>query len=260
MGRQIGKTAAFEHWAAGLSDKGRIRAKNEDSFLIETVPGTRWGSSQLICLVADGMGGQDYGEVASQTAVATFHRQIGYLNEVETASDWLNNATREAHTEIKRLYSALNASNGIGSTMVVGLFINDRCFLANVGDSRAYLLRQGTLSRLTRDHSLMEIMLKKKLIKADEVYSHPRRGEITHFLGQNDEVEADIYQITLQAADVILFCSDGLWEMVRDPDVADILAANADPDQAARMLVDAANQAGGADNITAVVVRVLESR
>lgn len=260
MGQQISKPAALELWAAGLSDKGRIRANNEDSFLVEQVPGRQPGLSQLICLVADGMGGQDYGEIASRTAVQIFHQQAGYLHKMGTGNEWLNHATREAHTAIKCQYTTLNAANGMGSTLVAGLFVNERCFLANVGDSRAYLLRQGILSRLTRDHSLMEIMLEKGLIKPEEVYCHPRRGELTHFLGQNDEVEADIYEINLQAADVILFCSDGLWEMVRDPDLAAILAANADPVQAVNKLIDAANQAGGTDNITAVVVRVGESR
>lgn len=260
MSRQTQKPAGFEFWAAGLSDKGRIRNKNEDCFLVEKVPGKSRDSSQLICLVADGMGGLDYGDVASQTAVSTFQRQARHLHEAGTAIEWLNHATREAHAEIKHLYATLNVCNGIGSTLIAGIFVNDRCFLANVGDSRAYLLRQGFITRLTRDHSLMEIMLEKEIITEEEVYTHPRRGEIIHFLGQREEVKADISQIAIYIDDVILFCSDGLWEMVRDPEIASILAASPDPSQAVTKLIAAANHSGGTDNITAVVVRVLGVR
>lgn len=257
MGQRNNKSTTLELWAAGCTDTGRKRANNEDSFLVEAIKGKRRTISSLICVVADGMGGQEYGEVASQTAIATFHGQTGNLHKANTASGWLDHSTRLAHSEVKRQGANLNVSTGMGSTLVAGLFANDRCFLANVGDSRAYLLRQGRINRLTRDHSLMEIMLERGLIQPDEVYSHPRRGEITHFLGQNEEVTADLYEMAVQREDVILLCSDGLWEMVRDPDIESILAANADPGQAARKLVDAANQAGGADNITVIVTRVI---
>lgn len=254
MNRQINQAAKLEFRVAGCSDKGRVRANNEDSFLVEEIQGR---NHSLICLVADGMGGQDFGEVASQTAVATFHRQAGNLNRADSAGDWLKYTVRQAHAEIKRRHAELKISNGMGSTLVAGLFIGNRCIVANVGDSRAYLLRQGRLNRLTRDHSLMQIMLEKELIKPDEVYSHPRRGEITRYLGQKDEVDPDIDEITVQAGDVIIFCSDGLWEMVRDPDIAAILLANSQPGPASTKLIEAANRAGGTDNITAVVIRVV---
>lgn len=247
----------IELWAAGGSDTGRKRANNEDSFLVEAIKGKSRAASSLICVVADGMGGQDYGELASQAAVATFHNQTGKLYKAGSASGWLDYSTRLAHAEIKRQSARLNVTNGMGSTLVAGLFSNGRCFLANIGDSRAYLLRQGQISRLTRDHSLMEIMLERGLIQPDDVYSHPRRGEITHFLGQDDEVTADLYEISIERDDVILLCSDGLWEMVRDPDIESILTANPDPSEAVYKLVAAANQAGGVDNITAVVTRIV---
>lgn len=257
MGRQNNESATLKLRVAGYSDKGRVRSNNEDSFLVEEVRQKHRGASALLCVVADGMGGQDYGEVASQTAIATFHRLAGNIHKAENAGSWLDYSARQAHAEVKRQHAGLNVSNGMGSTLVAGLFVNNRCFIANVGDSRAYLLRQGYINRQTRDHSLMEIMLAKNLIKPDEVYSHPRRGEITHYLGQDEEVKADIYEIVIQEGDALLFCSDGLWEMVRDPDMAAILNANTDPGQAAKKLIDAANQAGGADNVTAVVTRVI---
>lgn len=257
MGQQDNIPATLELWAAGYTDVGRRRSNNEDSFLVEGIKGKSRTSSSLICVVADGMGGQEFGEVASQTAVAAFHGQTGNLHKAGTASGWLDYSTRLAHAEIKRQSVNLKVSTGMGSTLVAGLFANDRCFLANVGDSRAYLLRQGKINRLTRDHSLMELMLERGLIQPDEVYSHPRRGEITHFLGQDAEVAADLYEIVVQRDDVILLCSDGLWEMVRDPNIESILAANPDPSQAVRKLIDAANQAGGVDNITAVATRVM---
>lgn len=255
MGQQ--NTKPIELWASGGSDTGRKRANNEDSFLVEEIKGRSRTASSLICVVADGMGGQDHGEVASQAAVATFHDQTSKLHKVGSANGWLDYSTRLAHAEIKRQSARLNVTNGMGSTLIAALFCNDRCFLANVGDSRAYLLRQGQISRQTRDHSLMELMLERGLIQPDDVYSHPRRGEITHFLGQDEDVTADLYEIAVQRDDVILLCSDGLWEMVRDPDIESILAANTDPHDAVHKLVAAANQAGGVDNITAVVTRII---
>lgn len=244
-------------WVAGFTDKGRIRANNEDSFLLEEIKGDKRGISAMLAVVADGMGGQDFGEVASQAAVATFHRKTGSLGRMDSAREWLGCVARDANAEVLRQHAALNVSNGMGSTLIAGLFYNDRLAIANVGDSRAYLLRQGQLKRLTRDHSLMEIMVEKGLIQPEEVYTHPRRGEISRFLGQGNDVEADTDEIIVQPSDIIVFCSDGLWEMVRDPDIAAILEAYNDPAQAVNKLIAAANQAGGVDNITAVVVKVI---
>lgn len=242
--------------AVGLTDTGRVRKNNEDSFLVER-PDKRQAFPRLICMVADGMGGQDYGEVASQLAVKIFHQEAGQLTDSGDVAGWLKNTVIKVHREVRRQLDLLRPGNGMGSTLVAGVFSGQQCCLANVGDSRAYLLRDGTLHRITKDHSLMEVMLDKGLIQAEEVYTHPRRGELTRYIGQPAELDVDISVVDhLKAGDVMLFCSDGLWEMVRDAEMASILRNSSDLIGAGAALINRANQSGGADNITAVVVQV----
>lgn len=242
--------------AAGMTDTGGVRKNNEDSFLIEN-PGNRLNSPYLICVVADGMGGQDYGEIASQLAIKTFHQEANHLTDSTNIISWLNNSVLKTHLEVKRQLVHLQPLNGMGSTLVAGVFAEQQCYIANVGDSRAYLFREGTLYRQTKDHSLMEVMLDKGLIKPDEVYTHPRRGELTKYIGQPTNLEVDIYKVDyLKSNDVMLFCSDGLWEMVRDPDIASVLQTSSDPLGAATSLINKANQSGGVDNVTAVIVSI----
>lgn len=236
---------------AGLTDTGRIRKNNEDSFLIK-----RLNDNSVLCVVADGMGGQEYGEVASRIVVQTFHQETSRLAGDNNIMQWLHNTVENAQSEVLRQLDQLNPENGMGSTLVAGVFADDRCYLANVGDSRAYLLRGNNMQRLTKDHSLMEIMLDKGLIQPDEAYSHPRRGEITRFIGQKNDLEVDIDQQSIQSGDILLFCSDGLWEMVRDKDMESLLKYKRDPVKAVQALIKQANLSGGVDNITAVVVQV----
>ena len=241
--------------AAGLTDIGRVRKNNEDSFLIED-PGNGKKSPYLICVVADGMGGQDYGEIASQMAIKTFHQEARQLTDSVDIVNWLNNSVLKTHLEVRRQLAHLQTS-GMGSTLVAGIFTDQQCYIANVGDSRAYLFRGGALYRQTKDHSLMEVMLDKGLIKPEEVYTHPRRGELTRYIGQPTDLEVDIYKVdNLKSGDVVLFCSDGLWEMVRDPDIALALQTNSDPLDAATSLINKANRSGGVDNVTAVIVSI----
>lgn len=238
-------------FVAGLTDTGRIRKNNEDSFLVE-----RLKNNYVLCVVADGMGGQEYGEVASRIVVQTFHEESSKLPGDNNILQWLNNTVDKAQGEVLRQLDQLNPENGMGSTLVAGVFADDGCYLANVGDSRAYLLRGNHMQRLTKDHSLMEIMLDKGLIQPDEAYTHPRRGEITRFIGQRNDMEVDIDKQSIQSGDILLFCSDGLWEMVRDKDMESLLKYKRDPVKAAQNLIKQANQSGGVDNITAVVVQV----
>lgn len=242
--------------AAGLTDTGRVRKNNEDSFLIEN-PGSGKNPPYLICVVADGMGGQEYGEVASQMAIKTFHQEARQLTDSVDIVNWLNNSVLKTHLEVRRQLAHLQPTSGMGSTLVAGVFADQQCYIANVGDSRAYLFREGALYRQTKDHSLMEVMLDKGLIQPEEVYTHPRRGELTRYIGQPTDLEVDIYKVdNLKSGDMVLLCSDGLWEMVRDPDIALALQTNSDPLGAATSLINKANRSGGADNVTAVIVSI----
>lgn len=147
-------------------------------------------------------------------------------------------------------------ARGLGSTVTCALVIGDQAFIANVGDSRTYLLRDGKLDRITQDHSLVERLVQAGQIEAEDVYDHPNRNLIYRSLGADRaEVDVDIFTETLVPGDVLLLCSDGLWEMVRDPQLESILNEVSDPGEAVALLIERANDNGGEDNITAVIVR-----
>ncbi|MGE5458819.1 MAG: PP2C family protein-serine/threonine phosphatase [Methanobacterium sp.] len=241
------------------TDVGRTRKNNEDAFIVERVNSKRAESKGCLCLVADGMGGQDHGDVASKVVVSTFNKAIEDIDKYQNVEDWLKAAGRRANDAIRYQLSRLNPANGMGSTVVGGLFLADECYFFNVGDSRAYMLREGNMRRITKDHSLMEIFIDGGVIQPEDVYTHPRRGELSRYVGQPDDLEVDVFPVgPLQKDDVILICSDGLWEMVRDPEMKMVLENNKNPVKATTELIDKANQNGGADNITAIVVRVIE--
>jgi serine/threonine protein phosphatase PrpC len=151
-------------------------------------------------------------------------------------------------------------SRGLGSTITAALIIEGTAFVANVGDSRTYLLRDGKLARLTRDHSLVERLVEAGQIERDEVYDHPNRNLIYRSLGAGRaDVDVDVFVEQLKSGDALLLCSDGLWEMVRDPQLESIISEVQDAGEACDVLVERANENGGEDNITAVLVRCLES-
>ncbi len=163
----------------------------------------------------------------------------------------------EAIVEYGRQHSE---ARGLGSTVTCALIIGDQAFIANVGDSRTYLLHNGKLDRITQDHSLVERLVQAGQIDADDVYDHPNRNLIYRSLGADRaEVDVDIFTETLVPGDVLLLCSDGLWEMVRNSQIESILNEVNEPGEAGTLLVDRANDNGGEDNITAVVVRCVEA-
>lgn len=151
-------------------------------------------------------------------------------------------------------------ARGMGATVTAALVMDGQAFIANVGDSRTYLLRDGKLQRVTRDHSLVARLVEAGQIEPDEVYDHPSRNLIYRSLGAGHaEVDVDIFDVRMQAGDALLLCSDGLWEMVRDPQLQTIIAESDDVDTICETLIKAANDNGGEDNITAVLVRCVEA-
>ena len=166
-------------------------------------------------------------------------------------------AVQEAHTAILKYGESKSSARGLGCTVTSVLILNDEAYVANVGDSRTYLLRKGKLRPLTKDHSLVARLVEAKQIEPEDVYSHPQRNLIYRSLGAGHKtVEVDVTHHTLQPDDILLLCSDGLWEMVHNEDLSKELSEKTSPQSICDTLIDMANDHGGEDNITAIVVHV----
>ena len=235
----------FKLVAAGVTDVGRVRDGNEDDFLDQS---NRLG----LVAVADGMGGHRAGEVASATALEALRAAVASGEPLRDAIEGANDAVLEKSVSDQEFH-------GMGTTLTAGMLGSDRhLVVGHVGDSRAYLVRDGELSQITDDHSLVEEMVRSGELTPEQAEVHPRRSVITRALGIDPQVEVDEYPIELQPGDRILFCSDGLTTMVRPDEIASILSREPDLRRAAQLLVDAANAAGGEDNITAVIIEAVE--
>lgn len=233
------------------SDVGRVRTGNEDSAFTSEEHG--------VFVVADGMGGHAAGEVAS--AIAS--RTIGggacrdEAGSAEALSELLTEAFLEAGREIERQAEADPSRAGMGTTAtVLRLGSNGKFVVAHIGDSRAYLLRDGALQRVTHDHSWVQEQLDRGLITPEQAIGHPQSNIITRALGTDPRPAPDLFVGTAQAGDLFLLATDGLTDMVRDEAIERLLTDRAELDTVARQLVDAANEAGGMDNVTVLLVRI----
>jgi serine/threonine protein phosphatase PrpC len=176
---------------------------------------------------------------------------------VISVEDLLSSAIQKANKEIMRYGEQKPAARGLGSTVTAALIRNDHAYIANVGDSRTYLLRESILKPITRDHSLVARLVESKQIEPEEVYTHPQRNLIYRSLGAgNKNVEVDVFHEILKPGDKLLLCSDGLWEMVHQQDLLQALSAQESPQSICNRLIDKANENGGEDNISAVIVQV----
>ena len=232
----------FISWGA-RSDVGLVRGHNEDSFLLQAP----------LFVVSDGMGGHAAGEVASSITVET----VG-AKAPGTADDVLLGAAVEsANLSVIEAAEQGIGKPGMGCTATAVIVEKNRLAVAHVGDSRAYVLRQGTLVRITHDHSYVEELVDSGQITADEARVHPSRSIITRALGSDPDMYADHFTLEVTDGDRIILCSDGLSSMVPDSEIESLAVSSATPQQAADNLVAAALTAGGADNVTVVVVDVL---
>ncbi len=228
-------------WAA-LTDIGRVRTHNEDSVLAQPP----------LFVVADGLGGHEAGEVASSIAVETVRDHAPRRPD----SKALGRAVRAANREVIRAAREGYGKQGMGTTMTAAIVERTRIALAHVGDSRAYLLHEGVLQRVTEDHSMVADMIRRGQLTEAEARYHPNRSVITRALGTDPNMAADTYEVEAAPGDRLLLASDGLTGMIEDGMIAELLATYRDPAVAARMLVDAANEAGGHDNISVIVVDI----
>lgn len=248
------------------SHPGMVRELDEDSLLaldLRTVHNSR-GRSWGLFIVADGMGGHAAGEVASGLAIrgaAELVLRTYLAPTLETDADFdedrLKDIVRQAIEQANEyvLREAQARGNDMGTTITMALIVGDRAIIGNVGDCRTYLYRDKQLQRITNDHSLVMRLVELGQITEDDIYTHPQKNAVLRSLGDKSEVQSDIFSQRLQSGDALFFCCDGQWEMVRDPQMAEIIDHHDDPQKACEQLIDAANAAGGEDNITSIVVR-----
>lgn len=230
-----------QNWAA-LTDVGRVRAHNEDSVLAEPP----------LFVVADGLGGHEAGEVASHIAVETVRDHAPRRADAPA----LARAVKAANKEVLRAAKEGVGRTGMGTTMTAAIVEGAHISIAHVGDSRAYLLTGGELRQITNDHSMVADMMRRGQLTEADARIHPNRSVITRALGTDAEMTADPYEIEANAGDRLLLCSDGLTGMLEDARIAEILRAHRDPGAAAAELIAAANEAGGHDNISVVLVDI----
>lgn len=234
--------------SAASTHVGMRRQSNEDCYAIVPDLG--------LYLVADGMGGHKAGQVASQFASETAIRAIDTLQGATVSlAERLRHAVACANREIFTAAEAKPELSGMGTTFVSLLFGGERLALAHVGDSRAYLLRQGRLRGLTDDHSIVAELLRRQEISEADARMHPHRHVLTRALGVRPRVEPDLAEMTPQPGDVFILCSDGLTTHVSDAHIMQRVSDEQDLEVAAAGLVDAANRAGGIDNTTVLLVR-----
>jgi serine/threonine protein phosphatase PrpC len=255
---------------AGMTHVGVTRAGdiNEDSFGALCVNLAHDSRQQplAIGIVADGLGGHANGQEASRLASRAFIERLtrdliqpfllpmgGALPPAEAVSAVLKDAVNAANAAV---YQAnVQGSADMGSTLVAAVIFGDQAWIANVGDSRAYVFDGGGLRRITSDHSLVEQLIVSGMIEPEERYTHAQRNRIFRSLGGDPTVEVDIFNQRLAPGMILMLCSDGMWEMTRDPEMEAILRASSDPRAACEALIASANNHGGEDNITVVVAR-----
>lgn len=243
----------FDLEVAKLTDVGRVRSHNEDyvDYYIPSDPHQR-ALKGSIYLVADGMGGHQAGEVASREAVEWTMGQY-YADTAHDVATSLVRAIRMANARLFEQAQSDADKGGMGSTLVAAVIVGQKVYIANVGDSRAYLINARGVTQITEDHSWVEEQVRAKLLTPEQARRHPQRNLVTRALGSKPDVQVDLFEGELEAGDTLLLCSDGLTGRVEDPELAAI-ALQYPAQEAARQLVALANERGGNDNISVLIV------
>jgi protein phosphatase len=235
---------------AARTDVGVVRSGNEDNYLML--------SDRGVFIVADGMGGHAAGEVASEMAVRIASREIGSIRGLSEpqVGDRIRGAIRVANDAIFERTISEHDKRGMGTTATVLVLMRGRYLIGQVGDSRAYLLRDGAFSQLTKDHSYVQEQVDAGLLTPEQARIHPYSNVITRCVGASVDVVPDLYYGALHTGDVVLLASDGLTGMLEDEHLVKILKSEGDPQTWVDRMITEANRRGGLDNITAIVVRI----
>ena len=234
-----------------ITDIGRKRELNEDYIYTSGQP---IGALPNLFIVADGMGGHKAGDYASMHTVDRFVEVIRELGEEHGVQDAINEAVTAANAYIYQRSRENSNLSGMGTTLVLASCIGNEAIVANIGDSRLYLVNDDAMTQITRDHSLVEEMVTLGGIDREMARNHPDKNIITRAVGVKEKVAADFFEVDLTKGDKLLLCSDGLTNMLRDEEIYQIIQNNKELEQAPKALVDAANENGGRDNIAVVLV------
>lgn len=250
---------------AAITDRGQVREHNEDAFvvadltgggLLDDRPHARFdvGERGVLLAVSDGMGGADAGEVASALVVETLTREIG-VAPIETPRDVaLNDAIQRAHKAVLRRARRDHAR--MGATLTAVFVRAGRAYVGEVGDSRAYLLRAGSIAQITHDQSMVQLLIDNGVIKQEDASESPMRNVILQAMGHQPKLKVALTKLDLRDRDCLLLCSDGLTGHVSDEEMRDIILDLKRPELAANRLVELANERGGRDNITVIVAGI----
>lgn len=263
----------------GKSDVGMTRTENQDSYVIRPIC-----KNTTLCVVCDGMGGAKSGNVASEKAIECFVENVIKYASTKIGQDGVLTLTSDdaciilddaAHDANKTVYELAQTSpdyQGMGTTLVAALFCDDTVYVINIGDSRLYLISNNTITQITHDHSYVQHLIDSGTVSVEEARNHPFRNRITRAVGIAPETESDIFSVELSSLDVayLLLCSDGLSGMLLPEDIYEMISSDLDIDVVTDIeselcdktdrLIKAANDAGGTDNITAVLVKYIKEQ
>jgi protein phosphatase len=243
----VKSTNVFWH---GMSHIGMVRSHNEDSFRCLSL------GRYALFVVADGMGGHDAGEIASKIAVETVCDNVrDGAQQVRDPLLLVSDAVRKANTAVKQ--EGTRRRSDMGTTLGVALVSDNEAFVANVGDSRIYWIENGSITQVTADHSLVAKLVSAGKLTREEARNHPKANLLYRTIGTDEAVTVDTFRVALKKGGSLLLCTDGLWGMVPDEEIRKVCDREQDPQEACIRLVRLANDNGGQDNITAVVVKVV---
>jgi serine/threonine protein phosphatase PrpC len=242
--------------AWGKTDNGLVRTENQDAYYVDLIN----EDNIALCVVCDGMGGAKAGGLASSLAAETFVKSVKEKLKLNMSAKYIETVARESVLSANRLLYEKSVSDsecsGMGTTLVAVIADGKHAVVANVGDSRAYSIDENNIVRVTRDHSLVEDLLMKGDLTIEEARSHPRKNLITRALGTEETIECDIFTLDIKQGDNILLCSDGLTNPVEDQEILYEVLHGGKKELACDRLIDIANERGGKDNITVVLLEI----
>lgn len=239
--------------AWGLSDLGNIREQNQDSFRIE-----QFDRRTMLCVVCDGMGGAKSGNIASTLAADVFLQEIAATRKPGMADEqvgkMLKSAVKQANFSVYDQAMQFPEFSGMGTTLVAAYVENGKAFVVNVGDSRAYLLNQNGIGRITTDHSLVQLMIQRGELTPEQARRYPGKNLITRAIGTESVVECDLFRLHVERGDSILLCTDGLSNLVDDQEMLFEVVHGVNKQLCCQRLLDIAKSRGAPDNVTSVLV------